>query len=145
MKVRQLILTTILLITTLTASSAPVTVKRQIPQPQSEQQTKQGKPPQLTSEQKLNKIKQYAQNYVRKINILNDGDDIGSDFCELKFKMSDLGAENIILEIFVPEYYFKDKVKTGFKYNGVIYRNPKRCVKLEFVFENQSYFTGYCK
>lgn len=140
---------TILTMMILPALSAPVTVKRKIPTaeptaPLIEEKTQKPKSPELTSEQKLNKIKQYARNYVKKQPTL-DEDKIGADYCEMKFTMQDMGAENINLTVFNPKYVYKDKVETGFKYNGIIYRHVKRCIKLEFTFENKEYFTGYCK
>ncbi len=149
-KLKTLILLLILTAAILPPIAEAVTVKRQIPtKPQEpieqpKEQSLKPEQPQLTSAQKLNKIKKYARNYAKKQLTLKD-DEFGYDYCEMKFTLEGLGAENIYLTMFDPKYVYKDKVETGFKFNGVIYRHVKRCVKLEFEFENKSYYTGFCK
>lgn len=149
-KIKILILFLILTIAILASTAEAVTVKRKIPTPppaqteQPEAPTLKPEQPQLTSAQKLNKIKDYARKYAKKQLTLKDNE-FGNDYCEMKFTLEDLGAEKIYLTLFDPKYVYKDKVATGFKFNGIIYRHVKRCVKLEFEFEGKSYYTGFCK
>lgn len=130
-------------------AAEPVVVKRQIPNPsQVDTQidtSSANQTPQLTSQQRLTKIKQYAKNYVKSVALL-DLEDMDFNYCDMVRYIESLGGSHVLQERFLTDYkYSQSEISNGIKLGNNTFRNAKKCVIVSFEFEGKPYETAWCK
>ena len=127
----------------------PVVVKRQIPKPQQTEVQKDKFPAtqnlELTSEQKLAKIKKYTNNYVKSVALL-DLEDMDFNYCDMVRYIEGLGGSKVLQERFLTDYkYSQSEISNGIKLGNNTFRNAKKCVIVTFEFEKKPYKIAWCK
>ena len=127
----------------------PVVVKRQIPKPLQVETQKDtssaNQTSQLTSQQRLTKIKQYTNNYVKSVALL-DLEDMDFKYCDMVRYIEGLGGSKVLQERFLTDYkYSQSEISNGIKWGNNTFRNAKKCVIVTFEFEEKPYKIAWCK
>ena len=127
----------------------PVVVKRQIPKPLQVETQKDtssaNQTSQLTSQQRLTKIKQYTNNYVKSVALL-DLEDMDFKYCDMVRYIEGLGGSKVLQERFLTDYkYSQSEISNGIKLGNNTFRNAKKCVIVTFEFEEKPYKIAWCK
>ncbi len=98
------------------------------------------------SQDNLEIIKNIVRKYTRaKLNLPQEKfEDVWSlDYCNLKYELEKLGAENIdVLVLYNPQ---ECTGKNFIKISGRTFKNPKRCLKVTFNYKKRAYVHGWCK